>query len=167
MLGRYLDSESDLLVDAALFAALGYVTGRPCSRRSPSSCSTLVLSVDFGLELLYRRERGEAREAGPTRRGAAAVLGRVYDVVYAPQDRLVEGFVERRLRGAGARGAARLPRPGDAAWCVANFGLSTQLAVLGLCLALGHPAAYLWFVLGCGASLAPARAAARAAGAAS
>ena len=31
---RYLDSESDLLVDAALFAALGWVTGRPvrCGR---------------------------------------------------------------------------------------------------------------------------------------
>ena len=29
MLGRYLDSESDLLVNAALFAALAHVTGRP------------------------------------------------------------------------------------------------------------------------------------------
>ena len=32
VLGRYLDSESDLLVNAALFAALGHVTGRPLAR---------------------------------------------------------------------------------------------------------------------------------------
>ena len=38
---------------------------------------------------------------------------------------------------------------------LANFGLSTQLAVLGLCLALGQPEAYLWFALACGLSLVP------------
>jgi len=32
---------------------------------------------------------------------------------------------------------------------LANLGLSTQLAVLGLCLLLGAPDAYLWLVLGC------------------
>jgi hypothetical protein len=34
---------------------------------------------------------------------------------------------------------------------LANLGLSTQLAALGTCLALGRPDAYLWLVLGCGA----------------
>ena len=38
---------------------------------------------------------------------------------------------------------------------LANFGLSTQLFVLGACLAFGHPAAYLWIALGCGVSLVP------------
>ena len=37
VLGRYLDSESDLLVNAALFAALGHVTGARGSRSSRSS----------------------------------------------------------------------------------------------------------------------------------
>ena len=152
--GRYLDSESDLVVDAALLAGLGYLTGRGVLAAVSFVVLTLVLSVNFGLELLYRRERGEQREARPAAIGAAAVLGRVYDLLYAPQDRLVERFVERRLRGAGP--GARLAYHDRATiMVVANYGLSTQLAALGLCLALGHPAAYLWLVIGCGASLLP------------
>jgi archaetidylinositol phosphate synthase len=152
--GRYLDSESDLLIDAAFFAALGYLTGLAILAAVSFVVLTLVLSVNFGLELLYRRERGELREARPAGTGAAAVLGRVYDLVYAPQDRLVERFVERRLRGAGPE--ARLAYHDRATvMVVANYGLSTQLAALGLCLALGDPAAYLWVVIGCGASLLP------------
>jgi phosphatidylglycerophosphate synthase len=152
--GRYLDSESDLLIDAALFAALGYLTGRVVLAAVAFVVLTLVLSVNFGLELLYRRERGELREARPEASGAAALLGRVYDLVYSPQDRLVERFVEWRLHGAGRE--QRLAYHDRATLMVlANFGLSTQLAALGLCLALGHPAAYLWLVLGCGASLIP------------
>ena len=44
-------------------------------------------------------------------------------------------------------GAARLARPATVA-VLANLGLSTQLAVLGVCLALGHPAAYVVVLLG-------------------
>ncbi|HEY4621647.1 MAG TPA: hypothetical protein VIG93_08080, partial [Gaiellaceae bacterium] len=36
---------------------------------------------------------------------------------------------------------------------LANFGLSTQLAVLGACLVVGRPALYLWLVLACAAVL--------------
>jgi phosphatidylglycerophosphate synthase len=155
VLGRYLDSESDLLVDAALFSALGHVTGQPVLAGVAFVVLALVLSTDFGLELAWRREHRDApREARPEATGVAAVLGRVYDVVYAPQDRLVEWFVERRL--SGALPAARLAYHDRVTLNVlANYGLSTQLAVLGLCLALGHPVAYLWFVIGCGASLLP------------
>ena len=35
--GRYLDTEADLVVNAALFAALGYVTGQVRSPRRRSS----------------------------------------------------------------------------------------------------------------------------------
>ncbi len=157
VLGRYLDSESDLLIDAALFAALGHVTGRWLLSAVAFVVLALVLSVDFNLELLYRREHGEVRSARPeTAPGVAAVLARIYDVVYAPQDRLVEWAVERRLRRLGAGPAARLAYHDRATLAVvANFGLSTQLAALGACLAAGHPGAYLWVVLACGASLVP------------
>ena len=154
VLGRYLDSESDLLVDAALFAALGYVTGQPVLAGVAFVVLALVLSADFDLELLWRRERGEPREARPHAEGFAAVLARVYDVVYAPMDRLIEWFVERRLRGASP--AQRLAYHDRMTLNVlANYGLSTQLAVLGVCLAAGAPSAYLWFVVACGASLVP------------
>ena len=37
---------------------------------------------------------------------------------------------------------------------LANLGLSTQLAILGLCLVVSAPEAYLWFALA-GAALLP------------
>jgi hypothetical protein len=115
---------------------------------------TLVLGVDFNLERLYRAERGEVREAMPRADGLAGLLARVYGVAYAPQDRLVEAYVRRRLRDR--------PRDARLAWhdgftvgVLANFGLSPQLAALGLCLALGRPATYVYAVCGCALVLAP------------
>jgi phosphatidylglycerophosphate synthase len=156
VLGRYLDSESDLLVDAAVFAALGHVTGRPWLALAGFVVMTLVLGIDFNLERLYRRERGELVETRPPATGLAALLARVYDVVYAPQDRLVRRFVESRLHRLGADTQGRLAYHDHGTLVVAaNFGLSTQMAALGLCLVLGKPAAYLWFALACGAALLP------------
>ena len=69
---------------------------------------------------------------------------------------LVEWFVERRLRRLDANAAARLAYHDRATLAVvANFGLSTQLAVLGVCLAVHAPEAYLWVAIGCGAALVP------------
>ena len=116
VLGRYLDSESDLLVDAFLFAALGHVTGLWVLAVVAFFVLALVLSFDFGLELAWRRELGVApREARP--RGFRA-RGRV------------RADLRRRLRAAGparrpgrgaaaagrlAGGAAAVSRPRDAA----------------------------------------------------
>jgi phosphatidylglycerophosphate synthase len=154
VLGRYLDSESDLLVDAFLFAALGHVTGQWVLAVVAFFVLALVLSFDFGLELAWRRELEVApREARPRASGLAEVLGRVYDVVYAPQDRLVDRVVERQLRGASPEARLRW-HDRTTLQVLANFGLSTQLAVLGLCLVTGRPEAYLLFVLVCGLTVA-------------
>jgi hypothetical protein len=154
VLGRYLDSESDLLVNAAVFAALGSATGEPFLALAAFVVLTLVLSLDFNLERLYRRERGDERDPSPPAHGLAAVLARVYAVVYGTQDRAIEALVERRLRIAGPE--ERLAYHDRASlFVLANFGLSTQLAVLGVCLAVGRPAAYCWFVIGCGVALVP------------
>ena len=60
--------------------------------------------------------------------------------------------MERQLRGASPE--ARLRYHDRATLQVlANFGLSTQLTVLGLCLVVGEPEAYLWFVLACGTTV--------------
>jgi phosphatidylglycerophosphate synthase len=154
VLGRYLDSESDLVVDAAIFAGIGWAPGRWVLAAAGFACLTLVLGVNYNVERLYRRERGEPAEAMPAATGAAGLLARGYAAVYAPQDRLVERFVAWRLRGrdAGARLAYH-----DAATVtvLANFGLSTQLAVLGVCLAAGAPAAYAWVAVACAAALVP------------
>jgi archaetidylinositol phosphate synthase len=116
--GRYLDSECDLLVNAALFAALGSPWALP-----GFVLLTLILSTNFNLERLSR--------------GAAAVwdsslLGRLYGVLYGWQDRLAD-----RL----------LTESSIQPWQVtalANCGMSTQLAAFGLVTALGHPLAFVW-----------------------
>ena len=69
--GRYLDSEADLLVDAAVFAALGLTVG-PWLALAGFLALTSVLSVNFNVERLYRRERGERAAAMPEAEGAAA-----------------------------------------------------------------------------------------------
>jgi archaetidylinositol phosphate synthase len=156
VLGRYLDSESDLLVNAVLFVALGHVTGRWWLAAASFVVLTLVLSVDFNLERLFRRERGEEVEARPEAHGTAAALARVYDLAYAPQDRMVELLVERRLRKLGASSPGRLRyHDGTTLTVLANFGLSTQLAALGICLLAGHPGAYLWVPIACGLAFVP------------
>ena len=138
--GRYLDSELDLFVNPALFAGVARGTGRPVLALAGFLALTIVLNVDYNGERLYRAERGEDGTAMPDTTGrAASVLRRLYLLVYAPQDRLVERFVAYRLRDASAR--QRLAYHDRATITVlANLGMSTQLLVFGVCIALGRPA---------------------------
>jgi phosphatidylglycerophosphate synthase len=155
-LGRYLDSETDLLVNAALFVALAHVTGRLVVAAVGFAALTLLLSANFKLRMLYRSERGEHVQAMPQARGVGAVLQRVYAVVYAPQDRLVESFVEWRLRRIGADRDARLAYHDRTTIAILhNLGLSGQMTVLAVTLAFGRPGLYLVFVLGCLLALVP------------
>jgi archaetidylinositol phosphate synthase len=132
--GRYLDSECDLLVDAALFAALGWYTQRPLVAAAGFAALTFVLSVNFNVERLARGVRASSD---------ASVLGRVYSVLYGWQDRAVERFVDRRTRD----GDASTYHDGFTVSVLANLGMSTQLAVFGASLALGHPVVYVWLLL--------------------
>jgi archaetidylinositol phosphate synthase len=155
--GRYLDSESDLVVNAAVLAAVGSYLDEPVLALATFLVLTVVLSLDFDLERLYLRERGDVRDpAPPATDGLTGVLARAYAVVYGTQDRLIETFVEWRLRRLGADPAQRLAYHDRATLQVlANFGLSTQLAVLGACLAVGQPGVYCYAVLGCGLAIMP------------
>ncbi len=147
VLGRYLDSESDLLVDAALFAAIGHVSGRPWLALAGFLALTLVLSLDYNLERLYRHERGTGFDPLPAATGVAGLLRRIYLIVYSPHDRLIERFVAWRLRG-DPPDARRAYHDRGTLSVLANLGLSTQLAVLGVLLAIGRPVAYCWIILG-------------------
>jgi archaetidylinositol phosphate synthase len=131
--GRYLDSEMDLLVNAALFAALGWTTGQAVLAVAGFVALTSVLSLNFNVERLARGGTAEPDDGGrPT-----ALLRRVYGVVYAPQDRLAEALVARRLALTSPLSVSLL----------ANLGMSTQLAAFGLLLALGLPLAFAWLAL--------------------
>jgi hypothetical protein len=116
-------------VNAALFAAVGWSSGRPLPAGLGFAALTAVLSLNFNLE---RLARGVPAAADRT------VLGRVYAVLYGWQDALVERFVERRLRGAG-EASRRAYHDGATVAILANMGMSTQLAAFGLLIAVGHP----------------------------
>jgi archaetidylinositol phosphate synthase len=132
--GRYLDSEVDLLVNAGLFAALGWTTGHGALALVGFVALTSVLSLNFNAERLSRGAVAEPEGKGrPT-----AILRRIYSVLYAPQDRLAEALVARRPALTGSSAVSLL----------ANLGMSTQLAAFGLVMALGHPLAFAWLVLG-------------------
>jgi phosphatidylglycerophosphate synthase len=131
--GRYLDSELDLLVNAALFAALGWASGRPVLALAGFLALTSVLSLNFNAERLSRRAAAEPEAEGI----GTALLRRVYRVVYAPQDRLAESLVTRRPVLTGPAAVAVL----------ANLGMSTQLLVFGVCIAAGRPALFAWIAL--------------------
>ena len=119
--GRYLDSECDLLVNAALFAAL----------RSPWAILgfvllTSILSTNFNVERLSR---------GGVAAWDSSPLGRVYGVLYGWQDRLAD-----RLLGARSIQSWQVT-------ALANLGMTTQLAAFGICVALGHPLAFVWVLV--------------------
>jgi archaetidylinositol phosphate synthase len=158
VLGRYLDTESDLLVNAALFLALTVATGAGALAGVALVALTFVLSADFNADVVYRRARGETVVTQPSPEGegrSAHWLARLYELVFAPQDRMLQSASRRRLE----RLLARSSDPGQrriaaAAYedrvtltVLANLGLSTQLAALGVCLVLGVPAVYVWLVL--------------------
>ena len=147
--GRYLDTLADLLVNAALFAALGYATGQPFLAGAAFVALTLVLAVDFNVTALYR-ERHDIPDPQPPAAGGNAerILRSLYGALFAPLDRAVRSFATGRLHGHGSYDDFTVT-------FLANFGLTTQLVVLGLCLLLGAPSAYLWFALACLVALVP------------
>ena len=122
--GRYLDSECDLLVNAALFAAAGYATGRWIIALGGFLASTAVLSVNYNLRRLYLRGRGLEEETLPVTSVGARTARRIYELVYAPQDRAVEWFVRRFRVTYDTRALAVLH----------NLGLATQHTVIAACL---------------------------------
>ena len=119
--GRYLDSECDLLVNAALCAALG----TPLAALG-FGLLTLVLSTNFNVERIARGAEAE---------WDSSVLGRAYGVLYGWQDRLAD-----RLLGG------RSIQPWQVS-VLANLGMTTQLAAFGICMALGHPTAFVWILV--------------------
>jgi len=135
--GRYLDSECDLLVNAALFAALGWHAQAPLAAAVGFVALTAVLSLNFNLERLAR---------GLPASSDASMLGRVYAALYGWQDALVERFVEHRLRGAD-EATRRAYHDRATVGILANMGMSTSLAVFGVLLAAGHPLVFCLVVL--------------------
>lgn len=146
--GRYLDTLADLVVNAAVFGALGHVTGQPVLALAAFVALTIALAVDFNVTTLYRESHGiataELRSSGS---GVERTLAFLYRVTFGVLDRVVRGVTRRRFGDRPAYDAFAVS-------VLANLGLTTQLAMLGVCLVLGAPALYLWLVLCCPVVLA-------------
>jgi archaetidylinositol phosphate synthase len=147
--GRYLDSELDLLVNAALFAALAWRTSAVTLPLLGFLALTGVLSVNFNADRLSRAEHDglvPAALAGPGRGTGTAALRRVYALLYGWQDTLLGRAAEWRLRGRGL--AERLSyHDRDTVSVLANLGLSTQLVAFGALTVLGRPLVFAWLAL--------------------
>ncbi len=163
LVGRYLDTEADLVVNAVLFAAVAAVTGTWWLALLAFFALTLVLSAGFNVAELHREVHGTGQERPHAAGGSAErVLELFYGVVFAPQDRLLRRFSSRRLErllvhepdAERSRAATLAYFDRFTVTVLANLGLSTQLVILGACLVLGEPRVYLWFVLACAAALA-------------
>jgi archaetidylinositol phosphate synthase len=143
--GRYLDTEMDLVVNAALNVALVGRWGLPLTL-----LQSLILSVDYLWERDYRAARGEEFRAAPAQSGdnphLLAALKAVYAAYFVPQEKLLGAVFQRRLRArtgqppTQAQQVAYTPQP--ITGIAANLGLSTQSLALGVCLLLGRPRLY-------------------------
>lgn len=159
-MGRYYDSGVDLIVNVALFAALGLHVGwLPAA--AALAATTLVLSLDFNMERLYRVPR-TATPTGPPAsqqpRGAPEAAYRAFEGLYrailAPQDRWIERMdraLFERLEGVSYDEA---PLDRRLAWSdlfstatLVDLGLSTQTIALAAALALGRPGVFVFALL--------------------
>jgi len=123
-LGRYLDTEVDLLTNLALFTALGLRTGSAMAAALGFALLTLLLSADYAAN--SSRDLPGARGPEPWARWLEAF----YRLFFGPQDRFFGRLFARWLPPGFRR-------------FLANLGLSTQHTALALSLLAGHPGAYL------------------------
>jgi archaetidylinositol phosphate synthase len=161
-IGRYADTEGDFIVNIALFAGLGWFTGQWLLAILGFLIFTLMLSLDFNWEYLYRLERKEyfrpAPDTSKENQTVLRFLENFYTIIFKPQDNLIRSFSEQRFEqlykkqpNPVSRETARLEYyEADSLFVLANLELSTQLLLLGICLVLNVPQVYLWFVLLCG-----------------
>jgi phosphatidylglycerophosphate synthase len=148
--GRYFDTGMDFLVNALLFAALT-VHLPAWLPLGAFLLLTFLLSLDHNLERLYQRQR-QPEAAQQVAAGQPLVLRcfrRLYELVLAPQDRLIERIENDRFERLSGIPAGTAPLDYRLAWwdmlstsSLVNLGLSTQLTLFGLALLAGQPGWY-------------------------
>lgn len=163
-MGRYYDTGVDLISGVALFAALATLVPAALALAGWFA-STIVLSLDFNMERLYRAVHDPREERGPAGsvdidlpRGAPAPLYALFEGLYrllfAPQDRWIEvadRALFRRIDGVPYRHA---PAERQRRWsdlfstaALVDLGLSTQNVALAALLIVGVPGAFPWLAL--------------------
>jgi archaetidylinositol phosphate synthase len=163
VMGRYLDSVLDTIVNGLLLAALA-VHGPAGMGILWSAGAYLwlmwMLSLDFNLERRYRAlhhppQASAQAEPDGAPAWALALFRGFYRRVLAPQDaaieRLDQDLFARLYRRPYAPAPEAIKRNWNDLWSTAtivNLGLSTQLLLLAVLLLLGFPFAYVWALWG-------------------
>lgn len=145
--GRYLDSEMDVVVNAAVLTGLAGRQGLGLTL-----LLSLILSTDYLWERDHREARGEVFRDPPAQAGddprLLGPLREIYALYFTPQERVLGALFEARLRsavGGDPTPADRLTyTPATINRVAVNLGLSTQLLALGVALVLRRPHLYLW-----------------------
>ena len=161
VMGRYLDTVLDTVVNALLFAALalhGPGAWGALLALGAYGALVVVLSLDFNLERRYKALRGllardaDDAPAGAPERWLAAFRG-FYERFLAPQDAAIDRLDERAFARLAGTPYASAPLDQRLAWndlwstaTLVNLGLTTQMVLLAACLALGAPFAYVVLV---------------------
>ena len=140
--GRYLDTEMDTVVNAAVLFAVDRRLGLPAL-----ALQGLILTTDFLLEKGYREVRGEVFRSDPKQGGDGPLLNALrsaYDVWFVPQEKMLTKVFEKRFQAVGGRDEDRdAYNPLFGTHVAANLGLTTQLALAGVLVAFGRPRWYL------------------------
>jgi archaetidylinositol phosphate synthase len=155
-MGRYLDTGMDFFVNIALFIALSFY-GSPLLSLLALILLTLILSLDFNAERLYKQVHLAPRTELESPIGAPLPIYRffkgIYTFLFAPQDKLIEGFDRWLFNRVTHCDYKQVPEDARQTWSdlfstatLVNLGLSTQLLMLSVCLVMGHPYWYVYSI---------------------
>ncbi len=154
VLGRYLDSEGDVLVNLALFVGVAVQTKLWFLSLLAFVVLTIFLSLDFNFEYLFQTARGQVfrpEPHDPKETGVVKILKNIYQVFFGVQDKYIRAFANARFAAL-----TKNKKPDEAALLayhdettilyLTNLGLAEQMTILCLCLLLAKPA---WFLYWC------------------
>lgn len=157
LMGRYFDTGMDFLVNIALFAALS-LYGPIWLCWLAFLLLTLILSLDFNAERLYKEARLPPVQESLPPVGAPQVIYQVfrgmYTLLFKPQDNLIEKLDKTLFQVIAGHHHLEASPAQQKIWSdlfstasLVNLGLSTQMFMLGLCLVMGRPYWYIYCVL--------------------
>jgi archaetidylinositol phosphate synthase len=156
LMGRYFDTGMDFFVNIALFAALSLYS-------SPLLCwlafalLTLILSLDFNAERLYKEARSTTPAETSVPIGAPMPIylffKGLYILLFAPQDKLLETLDKTLFKWIVHKPYSQASSNLQQYWSdlfstatLVNLGLSSQMFILGLCCILGYPYSYVYCI---------------------
>lgn len=182
-LGRYLDTGVDFLVNACLFVALAFqgpVVAAACAFLVLTFVLSYDFNAERLYREAHGETAAAPPAPGPSQSDSPAprpapgwtaprpapgspalrAFRGLYTTLLAPQDRVVRGLERRLLESAAEAPLEKVSAEKRRSWwgigstaALVNLGLSTQHLVLGVCLVVGKPFAYVWLVLAQGVYL--------------